>query len=102
MTAVDNKTRYQRLKAAGLCVSCGKDVAAENNVRCERCRDKNRIINKKSRILGYHHRLYKHECVDCGEKLPPDYYYVRCQKCHKKNKVCRKKCYARRKNEQVK
>lgn len=97
MTAVDNKTRYQRLKAAGLCVSCGKDAAAENSVRCERCKDKYRIINKNSRSLYYYHRLNKHECVDCGKKLPLDRYYVRCQKCHEKNKVCRKKCYERRK-----
>ena len=96
---MDNKTRYQRLKAAGLCVSCGKDVAAENSIHCEKCREMHRTVSRMYRVRLYYKRQEKHECVFCGVKLPPDHYYALCEKCREKNKA-RCKEYHRRKNEQ--
>ena len=102
MTAVDNKTRYQRLKAAGLCVECGKLPAAENSVHCEKCREMHRTVNRVYRMRLYYRRQENPECVFCGVKLPPEYFYVRCSKCREKNKKKQKEYYERRKNEQVK
>lgn len=101
MTAVDKKTRYQRLKAAGLCVECGKLPAAENSVHCEKCREKHRTVNRFYRMRLYYKRQENHECVYCGVKLPPDRYYVSCEKCLERDKA-RCKEYHRRKNEQLK
>ena len=96
MTAVDNKTRYQRLKTAGLCVRCGKDVAAENSVLCKRCREMHRTVSRMYRVRLYYKRQENHECVFCGVKLPPDHYYVLCEKCREKNKKKQKEYYERR------
>ena len=97
MTAVDKKTRYQQLKAAGLCVACGKFPAAENSVHCEKCREKHRTVSRMYRVRLYYKRQENHECVFCGVKLPPDHYYVLCEKCLEKNKVYLKEYHARRK-----
>ena len=99
---MDKKTRYYKLKAAGLCVSCGKDAAAENSVLCKRCRERHNTLNRFYRMRLYYRRQENHECVCCGVKLPPDRYYVSCEKCLEKNKVYLKEYHARRKNEQVK
>ena len=95
MTAVDKKTRYQQLKAAGLCVFCGKFPAAENSVRCEKCREMHRTVSRMYRVRLYYKRQENHECVFCGVKLPPDHYYALCEKCREKNKA-RCKEYRRR------
>ena len=102
MTVVDKKTRYQRLKAAGLCVECGKLPAAENSVYCEKCREMHRTVNRMYRVRLYYKRQENHECVCCGVKLPTDHFYVSCEKCLERDKAYLKEYHARRKNEQVK
>ena len=99
---MDKKTRYQQLKAAGLCVECGKLPAAENRTLCEQCREKHNTVNRMYRVRLYYKRQENHECVYCGVKLPPNRYYVSCEKCLERDKAYRKEYYARRKNEQVK
>ena len=99
---MDKKTRYYKLKAAGLCVECGKLPAAENSVHCEKSREMHRAKNNLYRARYYYERVESHKCVDCGAKLPPEYFYVRCSKCHEKNKKKQKEYYARRKHEQRK
>lgn len=97
MTVVDKKTRYQQLKAAGLCVECGKLPVTENSVRCEQCREMHKTVNRMYRVRLYYKRQENRECVCCGVKLPPDRYYVHCEKCLEKRKVYQKEYYARRK-----
>jgi len=36
------KDRYARLKAAGMCVTCGNAPAIKSAVRCESCQEKSR------------------------------------------------------------
>ena len=91
MTAVDKKTRYQRLKSAGLCVECGKLPAAENSVYCEKCREMHRTVSRMYRVRLYYKRQENRECVCCGVKLPPDRYYVKCEKCLERDKAYQKK-----------
>ena len=64
MTAVDNKTRYQRSKAAGLCVS----VARMWQQRTAPLKNADRISNKNLESFVII-TVNKHECVDCGEKF---------------------------------
>ena len=93
---MDKKTRYQQLKAAGLCVKCGKLPAAENRTLCEQCREKHNTVSRMYRVRLFYKRQENHECVFCGVKLPPDHFYVICEKCREKNKA-RCKEYRRRK-----
>ncbi len=47
------KERYQRLKEAGLCVTCGKRPNYFGCIRCEICQEKRRTINYASRLKPY-------------------------------------------------
>lgn len=42
-----SKTRYERLKQEGICVSCGKRPAKPNHIRCLRCSIKHSNSEKK-------------------------------------------------------
>lgn len=43
------KARYERLKEAGLCVTCGKRESYFGCLRCETCQAKRRALNYASR-----------------------------------------------------
>lgn len=38
----NNRKRYQRRKAEGICVYCGKRDAQDNRIDCRVCREKNK------------------------------------------------------------
>lgn len=42
------KQRYDDLKAAGLCVTCGKEKAIVNQIRCTHCKKKREDSNHRS------------------------------------------------------
>lgn len=44
------KLRYEQLKAAGICVSCGKQPAIVNQIRCTYCKKKREDSNHRSYI----------------------------------------------------
>ena len=39
---MESKERYQKLKEQGICVWCRKEKAVENQVFCEKCKEKRR------------------------------------------------------------
>lgn len=43
------RERYAKLKAAGLCVTCGKRKSYEGCLRCPECQEKRRALNAKYR-----------------------------------------------------
>lgn len=45
------RERRARLKAAGICVRCGKNPAREGRTRCQACEDKKRQSEIKYKIL---------------------------------------------------
>jgi hypothetical protein len=51
------KDRYERLKAAGLCVTCGKRPNYEGCARCVECQEKRRKLHYASRgkLIGGEH-----------------------------------------------
>jgi hypothetical protein len=51
------KERYARLKAAGLCVTCGKRPNYEGCARCVECQEKRRKLHYASRgkLIGGEH-----------------------------------------------
>ena len=51
------KDRYAKLKAAGLCVTCGKRPSYEGCARCVECQEKRRKIHYASRgkLIGGEH-----------------------------------------------
>jgi hypothetical protein len=46
-----SRERRERLKAAGLCVDCGKARAVEGRIRCQRCEERMKESRKKWEIL---------------------------------------------------
>ena len=45
----EEKDRYRRLKAAGICTACGKAKATEGHTLCEGCKERKRINSKRWR-----------------------------------------------------
>lgn len=68
------KERYQRLKDAGICVSCKTQKATPGMVHCERCRLKLRDANQRRQYSSNYHgaarkdaiSAYGGKCVSCG------------------------------------
>lgn len=48
-----NKKRYDRLKAAGICVKCGKRSALPGIIRCEACREAEKERQREMRRRKY-------------------------------------------------
>lgn len=81
-----NNITYAQRKADGLCVNCGKRAAIPNSVFCKQCRETHRAANRLCAAQIQSRRRANHECLYCGVKLPPDYYYICCPKCREKQK----------------
>lgn len=64
-------TPYQKWKAQGICVKCGKGVPADGCLECAACRDQ----AKK----WYEYRRRSDLCVNCGEPAAEN--RVRCSRC---------------------
>jgi hypothetical protein len=45
------KLRYDQLKAAGICVTCGKDKAIVDQIRCTYCKKKREESNRRSYLI---------------------------------------------------
>ena len=62
-----SKRRYDRLKAAGLCVSCGWREALPGRTRCQWCRDKASAVRAKE-VYKAKIRARRDQglCVRCG------------------------------------
>ncbi len=58
-----NRERYLRLKAAGLCVKCGKAPAAPGRGMCGECAERARMRTRS----GYSKRKAAGMCVACGK-----------------------------------
>lgn len=76
---ITSKQRYERLKAAGLCVVCGKDKAAGGTVRCETCRSKMKVYQK----INTDTFIKAHICVSCHKEDALNGLQI-CEKCRKK------------------
>lgn len=53
------KQRSERLKAAGLCVTCGKRPNYHGCTRCHECQEKRRKLNYASRLKPYETHPWK-------------------------------------------
>ena len=67
-----SKRRYDRLKAAGLCVSCGWREALPGRTRCQWCRDKASAVRAKE-VYKAKIRARRDQglCVRCGAPARP-------------------------------
>ena len=82
-------SRYQRLKAAGVCLDCGK--TPEKGVRCDSCQEKRRerrratagkITEEEKEKMRARYRQYKTAglCPQCGKK--PQEGRTLCERCN--------------------
>ena len=71
------ETRYQQLKAAGLCGICGKEPPRPGKYTCAACAKKRCAKGSDYRqyLIGIHH------CATCSKPLPKGWYYVDCPEC---------------------
>lgn len=91
------KRRHDRLKAAGLCVCCGKSPAIAGHSLCVSCNEKN---NQRSRQYKsrYRRKFPPGTCCRCGK--PPckesqffceEHYLLQAEHCRRISKLPRKK-----------
>lgn len=71
------RKRYERLKAAGLCVTCGKRPAEPGHTRCEACQKRANAQSKDKRIQRGEHKGYAELglCRICGKQVVDGYSY---------------------------
>ena len=69
------KGGYDRLKALGMCVECGKRPVIPGQVHCEQCREKRRKYAKEHRnnVKDYRPVKRKIEYTERSEKPKPQY-----------------------------
>ena len=87
-----SKARAERLKAAGLCVSCGKRPAKEGRKQCASCLAVH-VIGEQLRQDALRRN---HQCRSCAGKLPDGYYYDECLVCRRKHLQARNERNERR------
>ena len=83
---VPQKKRYDRLKAAGICIQCGKEKALPGRIRCKECSQKGREYQNKI------YQLYKEKgiCVKCHQaKAEPG--SASCRECSEKERINKKR-----------
>jgi hypothetical protein len=76
------KGRYWGLKAAGLCVSCGKFQESEGML-CEACRERARLNSQRADKNRYARLRAAGLCTGC--KKPVEDGKARCLECSRKN-----------------
>jgi predicted amidophosphoribosyltransferase len=76
------KARYWGLKAAGLCVSCGKMPEAEG-LLCDACRERARLNSQRADKNRYARLRAAGLCTGC--KRPVEDGKARCPECARKN-----------------
>ena len=103
---MDSKERYQKLKEQGICVWCRKEKAVENQVFCEKCKEKRREKRrensrkyKKSKERYQKEKQYHKEryqkfkeqgiCVMCKKEKAVEN-KVFCEKCREKHRQQKK------------
>lgn len=71
------RKRYERLKTAGLCVTCGKRPAEPGHTRCEACRKRINARGKEKRIQKGEYKGYAELglCRICGKQVVDGYSY---------------------------
>ena len=99
---MDSKERYQKLKEQGICVWCRKEKAVENQVFCEKCKEKRREKRRENsrkyekskewyqKEKQYHKERYQKFkeqgiCVMCKEEKAVEN-QVFCEKCREKHR----------------
>ena len=75
------KTRYDRLKSQGICVTCGKRKA-DAGVRCTTCAAKYKSYPKERMKMKYQGRVNNGLCPRCGQEAQGDMKI--CPDCRKK------------------
>lgn len=65
------KEGYQRLKALGICVDCGKHPARPGQTKCDKCRAK--MKEYRTHVKDYRPVKRKIEYTDRSEKPKPQY-----------------------------
>lgn len=96
------RNRYQRLRAAGLCVHCGQEKASVGATKCPHCQERHRLYQAKHRRkkgTAWLHFLRQHwrkaGLCRCGHIPEPG--YKLCPHCRQKNKEYLKRFKERRK-----
>lgn len=69
-------------KAAGICVSCGRQPAREGFTLCVECGRK----NNETGISIYRRLIAEHRCAACRRVMPECYYFVNCEECRERKK----------------
>ena len=115
------RERTARLKAAGLCVDCGKVPTQAGYMRCKACRERayasrkarwragqktvreienqkrhNAKSTAKMRELR-NERAAKGLCITCGAALPPGYSFLTCESCRAKASAASRRSRERKK-----
>lgn len=103
-------TRYEMLKAQGLCPKCCTPLPTdETHVLCAACRRKNLDATKRSQggeVGKTYRRVYlkdryerlksESRCVECTRPLPPGTPYASCAVCRRKQAARSRKSYAKK------
>lgn len=71
------RNRHERLKAAGLCVTCGKRPAEPGRIRCEACQKRANAKARERRIQRGEYKGYAELglCRICGKQVVDGYSY---------------------------
>lgn len=73
-----HQKRFERLRKAGLCLSCGKVKAETGLVYCRACRDRKNALNRKYRKKAKYNKIgiprgTDGTCVTCGAPVKDGY-----------------------------
>ena len=51
------KDRYEQLKSAGMCVTCGKQKATESSIRCSDCLRRKKVSDNRAKLRKANSKL---------------------------------------------